>query len=405
VGACSSDPDPSAEIEGSDSAGVRIVENASPLWEGGEGWSVLPEAVLSIGMFSGPEEYQFVDVSAGARASRGEIIVADRGTRSVRVYDRSGTFVRKLGGAGSGPGEFRDPAQVVIPSGDSVLVWDQEAFRVTRFDLAGQLLGVETLDLAGLIKASTPPLYPGGVELLETGDYLVRLAEKAAIKRPPALSEPFRDRSGALRVSRDLSTIDTLAFFLGVEQLTVEAPFGPYPVPLPLGRDTWIAHGGLSPRVCIGDQEERGITCIDGDGSRTRIRWDLSPRKVTDSEMEEWREEMVQFFGPKLTGGEVRAMLGQVPMPRSRPPHSRLLLDRAGNLWAKLGPTEEREGASFDYLVFDGECRLLGTVTLPDVEVLEIGEDYVLGVYRDELEVEFVRLYDLRKVPVPQEGP
>ena len=133
------------------------------------------------------------------------------------------------------------------------------------------------------------------------------------------------------------------------------------------------------------------------------ITWDSPPLPVTDREMEEWREEIVQFFGPKLTGGEVRAMLDQVPMPRSRPPHSRLLLDQAGNLWAKLGPTKGREGALSDYLVFEGEGRLLGTVALPDVEVLEIGEDYVLGVFRDELEVEFVRLYDLRKGPVPEE--
>ena len=97
-------------------------------------------------------------------------------------------------------------------------------------------------------------------------------------------------------------------------------------------------------------------------------------------------------------------MLDQVPSPQARPPHSQLLLDVGGNLWARLGPTEGGGGASIDYLVFDPEGKLLGTVALPPIEVLEIGEGYVLGVYRDELEVEFVQLYDLTKVPIPMEA-
>ena len=41
--------------------------------------------------------------------------------------------------------------------------------------------------------------------------------------------------------------------------------------------------------------------------------------------------------------------------------------------------------------------ELLGDVELPPVEVLEIGEDYVIGLYRDELEVEYVQVYELAK--------
>lgn len=405
AGACSSPPDPPSSNEIFDSAGVRIVQNTSPLWGEREGWSVSEEAFLSIGTFSGGDEYQFVEVSSGARMTGGEIVVADRGTRAVRVYDRSGAFVRTLGGPGGGPGEFQNPGQVVISPGDSVLVWDEQALRVTRFDPSGRLAGVGTLDLAGLSKAVTPPLYPGSIKLLETGDYVVRLVEKAVRKNPPGLSEPYRDRSGALWASGDYSTIDTLAFFLGVEQVTVEAPFGRYPVPVPLGRDTWIAHGSHPPKVCIGDQEGTGISCFSPQGNRTEIRWVSSLLPVTEWEIEEWREQNLRFFGPKLTEREVRAMLDQVPTPQSRPPHSQLLLDNGGNLWAKLGPTRGGDGASVDYLVFDTEGQLLGTVILPPLEVLEIGEDYVLGVYRDELDVEFVRLYQLTKNQIPPEKP
>jgi hypothetical protein len=407
AGACSSPPDSLSSNEIFDSAGVRVIHNARPLWKEGEAWTVSQEAFLSIGTFSGREEYQFVEVSSGTRTVGGEVVVADRGARTVRVYDRSGVFVRTLGGPGAGPGEFQDPAQVVVSQGDSVLVWDDQALRVTRFDSSGQLAGVETLDLAGLSKAATPPLYPGRIELLETGDYLIRLVEKAVKKNPPGLSEPYRDRSGALWVSMDYSVVDTLAFFMGVEQVAVEAPFGRYPVPLPLGRDTWIASGSHPPRVCIGEQVGEqggeGIKCFSREGIRTEIRWVSSLPPVSEEEMEEWREENIRFFGPKLSDREILAMLDQVPSPQARPPHSQLLLDVGGNLWARLGPTEGGGGASIDYLVFDPEGKLLGAVALPPIEVLEIGEGYVLGVYRDELEVEFVQLYDLTKVPIPME--
>ena len=48
--------------------------------------------------------------------------------------------------------------------------------------------------------------------------------------------------------------------------------------------------------------------------------------------------------------------------------------------------------------VFDPEGRLVGSLDMPDgVEVLEIGENYLLGLYRDEFEVEYVRAYGLTR--------
>jgi hypothetical protein len=86
-------------------------------------------------------------------------------------------------------------------------------------------------------------------------------------------------------------------------------------------------------------------------------------------------------------------------MPETRPPYYRILLDNAGNLWAERGPTAGRPGGSVDFLVFDPEGILLGVVALPPIQVLDIGDDYVMGVFRDELEIQYVHLYELRKHP------
>ncbi len=46
--------------------------------------------------------------------------------------------------------------------------------------------------------------------------------------------------------------------------------------------------------------------------------------------------------------------------------------------------------------VFDSAGVSLGTIAIPtNLEVFEIGEDYLLGVWTDDLDIEYVRMYDL----------
>lgn len=52
------------------------------------------------------------------------------------------------------------------------------------------------------------------------------------------------------------------------------------------------------------------------------------------------------------------------------------------------------------YHVYDPEGRLLARVTIPGgVEVLEVGADHVLGITRDELDVERVVVLNLAREP------
>lgn len=49
-------------------------------------------------------------------------------------------------------------------------------------------------------------------------------------------------------------------------------------------------------------------------------------------------------------------------------------------------------------MVLDPEGRVVGSVLLPEgLEVLEIGEDYVLGMHTDELGIQRIRRYALLK--------
>ena len=373
---------------------VLVVENREPRWGDSDAWSVASEPHISIGLLHGPAHYQLFDVVAASRRSDGAIVAVDGGTREVRLYDPNGSFVKTMGGPGSGPGEFQDPAQVVVTADDAMLVWDNANYRITRFDSAGEFMGVQSVERNGLLKAIDPPLYPWTAGLLPDGQVVVRLIEKSAKNMVPGLSRPL---SGALRVSADLSQIDTLMFFGGTEQVNVRAPWGLTPIVPPLAKTTLIAIQPTLPRTCMGDQEGPEVVCFGPGGSATSIRWISEAAAVTDWEVAAWRDTILEMYTLKMTEVDARRVLDDVTAAPVRPYYSRLVIDRVGNLWVEQAPVNWTDPGPVDYLVFDPEGVLLGAVTLPPIDVLEIGDDYVLGIYRDEMDVEYLHVHAIIK--------
>ncbi len=105
----------------------------------------------------------------------------------------------------------------------------------------------------------------------------------------------------------------------------------------------------------------------------------------------------------------------EAAQPRARPDRRRLFLDwtyptfkpalddlqvdSEGNVWASSYRVDPARPA--EWSVFDPSGRWLGQVeTPPGLEIAEIGSDYIVGVWMDDLGVEFVRLYSLHK-PLP----
>ena len=398
---CGSESLASDPVSVADSAGIRIVESREGKWGGEDTWSVPADPMLTIGVLDGSEEYQFSRVSSAGRQADGDFVIADAGSRTVRLYDSAGVFKRLLGGPGSGPGEFRRPTQVLILTSDSILVWDDAEYRLTRFDSAGEFAGVHSFSRETIAKAVTAPLYPGAGLLMSDGGLLVRLIEKSG-DLPD--SSPFRNRSGALRVSSDEASIDTLMWFGDVEQVLVDAPWGPHSIEPPIAKNTSIAVQPAGPRLCIGDQEGPQVRCFDREGPATTIRWANEPIPIRDggSETAEWREMMLELYEPKLTRDDARQLLAQVPAPAVRQVYSGLMLDTEGNLWVLRGPGAPGQPPESEYLVFDPAGELLGSTIMPSARILDIGPDYVIGVSTDEFEVEYVQVFSIVK---PESSP
>ena len=167
------------------------------------------------------------------------------------------------------------------------------------------------------------------------------------------------------------------------------------PIPPPGAATTSIVVQPGGERICVGTRAAPEVRCFDPDGARTSVRWGDPPVPLTAADVDGWREATIASWGPKMSRSDAESLLADVAMPRNRPAYGDILLDRSGNLWVQR--TREGSPSEHEYLVFDPGGILLGSVELPSIRVLEIGEDYVLGVHRDELEVEYLHLYPLTK--------
>jgi hypothetical protein len=72
------------------------------------------------------------------------------------------------------------------------------------------------------------------------------------------------------------------------------------------------------------------------------------------------------------------------------------VVDSHGNVWIAEYPEHDGDRSLWD--VFDREGRWLGKVETPyGGYIYQIGDDFLLGVWVDELDVEQVRLYGIER--------
>ena len=187
-------PEPSAGASVRDSAGVaiqtfpRVPEPSEPLRLAGE-------PAVRIGVVEGAPEYQWTRPVAGARLEGGGFAVLEQIPPEIRLFDRSGRFVGRVGTEGDGPGELRSPVGLTALPGDTLLVWDRATRRLSWFSTDGTLERERTLrEPGGVLRIRRVTLSPGGaVVVLGTRTTEEELANRGRVRErllvvPVALS-------------------------------------------------------------------------------------------------------------------------------------------------------------------------------------------------------------------------
>jgi len=104
-----------------DSAGVRTVENARPIWTDGERLQLAPTPRLTIGS-TGDSAYRFSRIRGVMLLSGGRIAVADGGSLQLRFFDSAGRFLVARGGKGTAPGQPQSMGLVRRLRGDTIAI-------------------------------------------------------------------------------------------------------------------------------------------------------------------------------------------------------------------------------------------------------------------------------------------
>lgn len=368
-----------------DSAGIRIVENCDGAWREGEGWRLADAPLVQIGTADGDARYMFDRLRTVLRLDDGRIVAANVGSSQLRFYTADGRHLASAGRRGKGPGEFEGITLVRRIPGDTLLLYQGHIGQVqlfgpdARFARSWRMPAIEEVPVEMVDRLADGSLL---------GSRNIRRFDGVPTGR-------YRDTLLWMRVDPVSGRRDTLGTTPGNEAEVEVLAQGSAGTTISMAMQPFMqaAH-----TVAAGDRYWQGITdryelvLRRADGTPERIvRRDVQPAPVRGAYLDSLRAVRVAESGP----GAGRA-LDRLSVPERLPVWARMLVDDAGHLWVQRMPWPGYVQPEWD--VFDADGRLLGAVGMPaGFRATHIGADFVLGVWKDEDAVEYVRMYRLEK--------
>jgi hypothetical protein len=375
-----------------DSAGVRIVEIAAPVWDEGSAWTLAAEPSLRLGATEGNAAQEFGRIRGVLRLTDGRIVIADGTSNEIRIFSSRGELVRTEGGQGSGPGEFQLLWSLRRFRGNAFVAWDWRTSAVSYYAPDGSFferLAINAITTGGAELAGA--FEDGG--LLFMGSYL-RNADRDGVNRSTALFthvDPGTGRADSVAALPDYEL--DVVLVEGRVSMTTEIPYS-HDVLYATAPDRFYA--GANDRFEIEQRMPDG-TLVQ------RIRYPAAEHAIAPEEAQRLEEEVIGYVNPSPDRRRnIERLFREIERPPLRPAFSGMIVDADGNLWvadwvsgfAPPQHTPER------WYVFDADGRLLGEVAMPaGYRPHDIGSGWLIGVTKDELEVEYVEVYELRKQP------
>ena len=389
LASCARDTAPAVVVR--DSAGIAIRTSPPGMFPRLPSWRLSEPPRVEIGSLEGDPGHQLNQVTSASLLPDDVIFVGDGGSRELRLFDTDGRTLHIFGGKGQGPGELPFLRAATVLPGDTIVASAWPFGLLSRFGPDGSFLESTRLG----------PFWPGLVaEILTDGSLLLDLFDRGYGNNVEGWAasgtEPlFRPRGWLVRVFED-GRQDTLREVDG-QQWFKHGKFRQdlWLGPLPFGPTTAVTVGGS--RVYVGDTGRAEIQALSIGGElEGLVRWDEAAVPVTRADREAVGKTALESLRQPARRPHLERWLGEVPYPEHKPAFTALFTDRAGRAWVRL-PTSV--GSPTDrWIVFDLDGHPLARLEpTAGSRFLDAGEDFAILVWKNELELEFVRLYDLDK--------
>ena len=357
-----------------DSAGIQIVEATRPLWDDSSPWRIDPDPVVDLTLTGSGPNHEFHQARSMKQRPDGSLMIANTGSEEVRVFSATGEFLGSFGGSGEGPGEFRS-LYVIENAGDTLLAMDSDG-RVTV--VAPDLTVVRAFNIAPL----TLDLHyvDGGAILPEPRALILPPAGVAGRIRPPVPLVLF-DLEG--------EQSDSIGEMQGPELYISGGSVGVF-----FGKSSHVATMGR--RIFSGANDLMQVQELDMSGNLVRIL--RVPRYPLDLSNAQIAAERDFFLDRSPPGSPFRQGFEDAPASDTRPAYDDIMVDPSGAVWLELFRGASEEDQPQEWLVLDADGTWLGNVGIPDrFAVTDITMDAVLGIWRDELDVQHPQVLRLTR--------
>jgi hypothetical protein len=338
--------------------GVIQVTNTGPtMWADTNGWRLVEELVIDPAEGSPGE---FSDVTKLVADDAGNVYVMQIMPAAIKAFDAQGNWLRDIGRAGDGPGEFRDG--MLFIHGDTLLVQDPNNQRITTFLTDGTLIGTATSQCCFF--TSPLPTVDGGLAMImghpPAGREDARYALYLTRMDGTVVDTIVRRSAAPPRVTSAMWTISRSMPGGATQRISLAIPGDPRE------QSTWrsdrqqvIGNTGVY-RLILRRNFEDTLRIIDAPAvplTFTDAERDSVLQATIAEEPEDWREA-------------IRGVARADQIPATRPLWSQVATDREHRIWVGL-PGPGAEVATLD--VFSKEGVLLGKVPAPHPAILEDG--------------------------------
>lgn len=332
---------------------------------------------------------EFTHITGAAQLRSGELLVSDARTPAVRVFGADGRYVRALGRAGAGPGEFRS-VTLLSPAADTVLVWDGSLRRLTRYLVGGQLVGTIRVTASG----GDRPI--GLVSRLPNGRWLVSTSYVPSLMRA----------GGTYEDSVHVGTIDPPG--AGAVRWIGWYPGATFWVWKPNasadhGESVGFSRFSAITRVLVVDGHiviasggTNDVRVLDATGRLVgRFGTPVRPQSVTETQRVRARDEAVANAQNELSRARLTASYDRSAIPKIAPAFDNVLAT-TDELWLQAPQVDPLAPSQCTVMRLDGTT--LGQVMLPPrARVLDIGRDFVWMAVTDDDGVERLEKHALRR--------
>ncbi len=367
-----------------DSAGIEIVEAMRSLWGDSSGWSIDRNPILDLTLSGSGPPHEFFRVRGLQQRSDGSLMLANRASQQIRAYSPEGEFLGALGGPGQGPGEFSNLQRVKLVA-DTVFALDYDG-RVT-------VIGPDM----ELVRTFALPSNVNDIHLLGDGTLLGESTVLAGLDE--VANQLVRPPVALVRFDLEGVPIDTIGERPGRESywFAFEDNYGSGPALF--AKVAQVAT--LGPHAFYGSSDLMQVEELDAVGDIARIL--RIPGFALDLTAAQVAAEREALLPADLPPGmpippHILRVVEALPAPATRPAYANMLVDPSGAFWLELHRGASERDRAQEWLILDADGTWLGAIGMPDgFSVTDITMDAVLGVWRDELDIEHPQVLRLTR--------